>query len=62
MLLTSIHLFGWRARRSATECAAVLDICREHQAVDVSILVEGRDVLTSIVSMLIELIRSLEGQ
>jgi four helix bundle protein len=48
------------AKRSATECAAVLDICRELQIVEPSPLVEGRDILFKIVSMLIKLIRSFE--
>lgn len=48
------------AKRSATECAAVLDICRELQIVPASSLVEGRDILITIVSMLIKLIRSFE--
>jgi four helix bundle protein len=48
------------AKRSATECAAVLDICHKLQIVDASPLVEGREILISIVSMLIKLIRSFE--
>ncbi|MCX6128217.1 MAG: four helix bundle protein, partial [Proteobacteria bacterium] len=48
------------AKRSATECAAVLDICRELQIVEPSPLVEARDILFKIVSMLIKLIRSFE--
>jgi hypothetical protein len=48
------------AKRSVTECAAVLDICRELQIVEPSPLVEGRDILFKIVSMLIKLIRSFE--
>lgn len=49
------------AKRSATECAAVLDICRELQLVEASYLTEGRDILIRIVSMLIKLIRSFEA-
>ena len=50
------------AKRSATECAAVLDICRELQLAEIEPLTEGRDLLIKIVSMLIKLIRSVEAQ
>ena len=49
------------AKRSATECAAVLDICRELNLAEVGPLTEGRDILIKIVSMLIKLIRSFEA-
>lgn len=49
------------AKRSATECAAVLDICRELQLSEVGPLTAGRDLLIKIVSMLIKLIRSFEA-
>ena len=55
-----ILMDGEMHKRSATECAAVLDICRELQIVELSPLVEGRDILFKIVSMLIKLIRSFE--
>jgi four helix bundle protein len=48
------------AKRSATECAGVLDICRELQIAAAEPLIEGRDLLLKIVSMLIKLIRSFE--
>jgi 23S rRNA-intervening sequence protein len=48
------------AKRSATECAAVLDICRELQITTAPPLIEGREILVTIVSMLIKLIRSFE--
>ena len=48
------------AKRSATECAAVLDICRELQLVEDGPLAEGRDILIKIVTMLIKLARSFE--
>ena len=48
------------AKRSATECAAVLDICRELKLGEQSPLIEGREILVKIVSMLIKLIRSFE--
>ncbi len=40
-------------KRSKTECAAVLGICRELEIVEALYLVEGRDILITIVSMLI---------
>jgi four helix bundle protein len=48
------------AKRSATECAAVLDICRELQIATALPLIQGREILITIVSMLIKLIRSFE--
>ncbi len=48
------------AKRSATDCAAVLDICRELHVTTALPLIEGRDILITIVSMLIKLIRSFE--
>lgn len=49
------------AKRSATECAAVLDICREFKLGEQSLIIEGREILIKIVSMLIKLIRSFEA-
>jgi four helix bundle protein len=40
------------ALRSATECAAVLDVCRALELVDISGLLDGRNLLLRIVSML----------
>ena len=49
------------AKRSATECAAVLDICRELNLASVELLTEGREILIKVVSMMIKLIRSFEA-
>ena len=48
------------AKRSATECAAVLDICRELNLAGAQLLTDGRENLIKIVSMMIKLIRSFE--
>ena len=45
------------ARRSATECAAILDVCRRLELVDAQLCARGRDQLLSVVSMLVRLIR-----
>jgi len=45
------------AKRSATECAAVLDVCRRLRLADDTRLDSGRNLLLRIVSMLIPLIR-----
>lgn len=47
------------ARRSATECAAILDVCRHLELLDSDAYESGRDRLLSIVSMLVRLIRSV---
>ena len=47
------------AKRSATECAACLDVCRELELAGLDMLEEGRNHLINIVSMLIKLVRSL---
>lgn len=44
------------ARRSATECAAILDVCRARKLVDVARLDAGRDLLLRIVAMLTRMI------
>jgi len=49
------------AKRSATECAAVLDICRELNLAGIEALAEDREILIKIVSMMIKLIRSFEA-
>lgn len=46
------------ARRSGTECAAILDICRELELA--SELTEARELLVRVVSMLIKLGKSHE--
>ena len=45
------------AKRSATECAAVFDVCRRLALADQSCLDAGRTLLLRIVSMLIPLIK-----
>ena len=45
------------AKRSATECAAVLDVCRRLGLANEALLDSGRELLLRIVSMLIPLIR-----
>lgn len=44
------------ARRSATECAAILDVCRARKLVDVAHLDAARDLLLRIVAMLTRMI------
>lgn len=44
------------ARRSATECAAILDVCRARKLVDVARLEAGRDLILRIVAMLTRMI------
>ena len=43
------------AKRSATECASILDICSRLQLVDESLVTSGREVLLRIVSMLVKM-------
>jgi four helix bundle protein len=43
------------AKRSATECAGVLDVCQRLRLVDESRYVKGRELLIGIVSMLIKM-------
>ena len=49
------------ARRSATECAAILDVCRRLQLADVAKLDAGRELLLRVVAMLIQMVRKLAG-
>ena len=49
------------AKRSATECAAILDVFNRLGLGDESAFASGRDLLLRIVSMLIQLIRRLEA-
>lgn len=46
------------ARRSATECAAILDACRALNVVDIETIKPGRELLLRIVSMLIKMARN----
>lgn len=50
------------ARRSATECAAVLDVLRTLELGSFASTQECRDLLLKIVAMLVKLIKSLDGQ
>jgi four helix bundle protein len=46
------------AKRSTTECAAILDVCVRLELSDAEIIEEGRELLLRIVAMLTRLIRS----
>jgi len=45
------------AKRSATECAGILDVCQKLQLVDEQYQDKGRDLLIRIVSMLVKMAR-----
>ena len=47
------------SKRSATECAAVIDVCDNLKLADVSLLMDCRKSLISIVSMLIKLVKAM---
>ena len=49
------------ALRSATECAAILDVCRRLKLSDGATLSSGRDYLLRIVSMLTRLVQRQES-
>ena len=49
------------ARRSGTECAAILDVCRRLQLVSEDRHAAGRDLLLRIVSMLVRMARPSRG-
>ena len=49
------------ALRSATECAAILDVCRTLHLANEQALGSGRDLLVRIVSMLTRLTKSAES-
>ena len=51
------HRFYRIAKRSATECAAILDICQKLNLVGQAQLQRSRDLLLRIVSMLIKMVR-----
>ena len=46
------------AKRSATECAAILDVCRRLRLIDDPRCAAGRELLLRIVSMLVALVRT----
>ena len=43
------------AKRSATECASILDVCQKLQLVDESKYIKGRELLIRVVSILIKM-------
>ena len=43
------------AKRSATECAGILDVCQRLQLVEENRYIKGRELLIGIVSMLIKM-------
>ena len=45
------------AKRSATECAGILDVCQRLQSLDEQLRTKGRELLIRIVSMLIKMAR-----
>lgn len=47
------------ARRSATECAAIFDVCRRLAMIEQASYGKGRELLLRIVSMLTKMTRSL---
>jgi four helix bundle protein len=49
------------AKRSATECASILDIARRLQLLDEGRFVKGRELLMRIVAMLIKMARAGEA-
>ena len=49
------------AKRSATECAAILDVARKIELVSCERLDAGRALLLRVVSMLIKMVRGLAG-
>lgn len=50
------------AKRSATECAAALDVCRVWKVTDLKLLEVGREMLLRVVAMLIRMIQSVEAE
>lgn len=47
------------ARRSATECASILDICKHLNLINDELCIKSRNLLLRIVSMLIKMVSSL---
>lgn len=54
--------FSGMARRSATECAAILDVCQRLRLVTQRAFTAARELPIRIVSTLVRLVRSLDGQ
>jgi len=50
------------AKRSATECAAVLAICQGLGLISTRDVITGRDLLLRIVSMLTKMVKPIDGQ
>ncbi len=48
------------AKRSATECAAILDVCSRLELVEMGFLDTGRELLLRIVAMLTQMVRRRE--
>jgi four helix bundle protein len=46
------------AKRSATECAAILDVAKQRSSIDQERYARGRSLLLRIVGMLVKLVRS----
>jgi len=46
------------AKRSATECAAVLDVAKRRRSIDEELFGQGRSFLLRIVGMLVKLVRA----
>lgn len=49
------------AKRSATECAAALDVCRVWKVADAKALDVGREMLLRVVAMLIRMVHAVEA-
>ena len=52
------YRFYRMAKRSANECAAILDICQKLDLIEAKKLNDARDLLFRIVSMLIKMVSS----
>jgi four helix bundle protein len=48
------------AKRSATECASILDICKQLRMVDEELFVKGRELLVRVVAMLTKMAQKAE--
>jgi len=48
------------AKRSATECAGIFDVCKQLGMVDEGLFVKGRELLVRIVSMLTKMAQKAE--
>ena len=57
ILLAIDNRFYRIAKRSTTECAAILDVCFQLQLLEGSLLQEAQQLLSRIVAMLTKLVR-----